>query len=93
MSDTNKQDNPSATVDDDSQNNSDMSEHCEDDIAHLEQHLAELSSQERVTELKSQIRAKQERIGNLASGENSRPKQPMHQLSSQQSVLSTMGDL
>ena len=72
MSDTNKQDNPSATVDNDSQNNSGMSEHCGDDIARLEQHLAELSKQGRVAELKSPIRAKQERIGNLTSGENSR---------------------
>ena len=78
MSDT-KQDNTSATVDDDdsqSNTNSEFRDMGEDDITRLEQHLAELSRQERVAELKAQIRAKQERISNfnLTSGENSRPK-------------------
>ena len=68
MGDTNKQDHPSATLGGDSQNDSDVSEQCEDDIATLEKHLAKLSRQERLTELKTQIRAKQERIVNLTSG-------------------------
>ena len=42
MGDTDKQDNFSVTLGSDSHNNSDVSEQCDDDIASLEKHLAEL---------------------------------------------------